>query len=124
MRLPSKNPDRSTTILERSKNLFGAIVCNKCLEDLLRNHCRQVTKQCLPRILVSAIVFRSQSIFEIESTHDQVQKQKQIEFQCFSIYQIKKTLGKNNCQHHLTILIAEEPTAKDTRNLNCCWSCS
>ena len=27
-----------------SKNFFGAIVCNKCLEDLSINHCRQVTK--------------------------------------------------------------------------------
>ena len=93
MRLPSKNPDCTTTIFERSKNLFGAIVCNKCLEDLSINHCRQVTKQCLPRILVSAIVFEASPSSKLKALMRQVPKQKQVKLQWFSFYQIKKTTG-------------------------------
>ena len=113
MRLPSKNPDCTTTIFERSKNFLVLLYVTSAWKIYQSTTVGRLRSNACQEFWFPPLFFEANPSSKLKALMRQVPKQKQVKLQCFSFYQIeKRPLGKNNYQHHLTILIAEEPTAE------------
>ena len=108
-----KPSDCTRTIFERSKNSFKLLYVTttwKIYQSTIHSRLRSNACQ---EFWFPPLFFEANPSSKLKALMRQVPKQKQVKLQCFSFYQIeKRPLGKNNYQHHLTILIAEEPTAE------------
>ena len=113
MRLPSKNPDCTRTIFERGKNSFKLLYVTSTWKIYQSTTVGRLRSNACQEFWFPPLFFEANPSSKLKALMRQVPKQKQVKLQCFSFYQIeKRPLGNNNYQHHLIILIAEEPTAE------------
>ena len=108
-----KSRDCTRTVFERSKNSFKLLYVTSTWKIYQSTTHSRLRSNACQEFWFPPLFFEANPSSKLKALMRQVPKQKQVKLQCFSFYQIEKgPLGKNNYQHHLTILIAEEPTAE------------
>ena len=91
MRLPSKNPDCTTTILERSKNLLVLLYVTSAWKIYQSTTVGRLRSNACQEFLFSSFFFEANPSSKLKALMRQVQKQQQVKLPYFRLYQIEKT---------------------------------
>ena len=94
MRLPSKNPDCTTTIFERSTNFLVLLYVTSAWKIYQSTTVSRLRSNACQEFLFSSFFFEANPSSKLKALMRQVPKQKQVKLQCFSFYQIEKTTGQ------------------------------
>jgi len=94
MRLPSKNPDCTTTIFERSKNFLVLLYVTSAWKIYQSTTHRRLRSNACQEFLFSSLFFEANPSSKLKALMRQVPKQKQVKLQYFSFDQNEKTTGQ------------------------------
>ena len=109
---------------KRSKNSFKLLYVTNTWKIYQSTIHRRLRSNACQEFLFSSFFFEANPSSKLKALIRQVRKQQQVKLQYFRLYQIEKTTRQKQLLAQSYNFNAEEPAAKNTRNLICCWSCS
>ena len=91
MRLPSKNPDCTTTIFERSKNFLVLLYVTSAWKIYQSTTVGRLRSNACQEFWFPPLFFEANPSSKLKALMRQVQKQQQVKLPYFRLYQIEKT---------------------------------